>query len=137
MRDVASPETDSKPPNIHSLNELAGRRAVLVISTIAAVEDNAKALHDAVEYALRYAGFDVIREFIVDTRESGVSGGRIDLLARYRGGYVAIELDNRSPRAGSLDKLRAFNTYRIIGLRGRFWPRERGIDAIINIPVRN
>jgi hypothetical protein len=54
----------------------------------------------------------------------------------YRDGFVAIELDRRSPRAGSMDKLLAFNAFRIIALRGAGpWRNERGIDAIISIPV--
>jgi hypothetical protein len=82
------------------------------------------------------AGFTVRREARCGIRESGRGEGFIDLLASQHGGFVAIELDNRSPRAGSLDKLRAFNAFRLLVLRGdRAWPKERGINAIISIGV--
>lgn len=120
-----------------SLNYLAGDYALDILRGLSDLEDNARIFHDQVEWALRNAGFSVRREAHVGLRESGRGFGYIDLLAIYHDGFVAIELDNRSPRARSLDKLRAFNAFRIVVLRGeRDWPLERDIDAIISIPVR-
>jgi hypothetical protein len=119
--------------NIHYA---AGRFAVSVISKLCP-PDNARNFHDEVEEALRQSGFWVRREALCSVRESGRSRGYIDLLAEKFGGFVAIELDNKSPRSGSLDKLRAFNAYRVVVLRGALeWPEERGIHAIISIPVK-
>lgn len=120
-----------------SANQLAGWLALEVMGSMLPPPDNAKSFHDAVEAALKAAGFFVRREAYCGMRESGRSWGRIDLLAQIHGGFVAIELDWRSPRAGSMDKLRAFNAFRIVVLRGaRPWGQERDIDAIISIPVQ-
>lgn len=76
------------------------------------------------------------REAYVGRRESGRGEGYIDILARIHGGFVAIELDWKSPRSKSFDKLRAFNAFRMVVLRGAPpWTEERGIDAIFSIPV--
>lgn len=120
-----------------SINYLAGTLAIETLQGLSPPPDNASAFHDAVEVALRAAGFEVRREAYVGIRESRCGFGFIDLLAIYQGGFVAIELDRRSPRSGSLDKLRAFNAFRLLVLRGdRGWPPERDIDAIIALPVR-
>lgn len=120
-----------------SERELVGRYAVEVMQSMRPPPDNAREFHNAIEAALLRAGFSVRREAYVGIRESGRSRGAIDLLAQMNGEFVAIELDRRSPRAGSLDKLRAFNAYRIVVLRGAEpWSMERGIDAIISIEVQ-
>ena len=120
-----------------SLNEMVGRLACWVIlKRVPPPPDKAGPFHDAIAKALRNHGFRVWREFPVDIRESGRGQGYLDLFATYRGGKVALELDRRSPKTSSKDKLRAFNAYRIIVLRGAMpWPKERGIDAILTIPV--
>ena len=125
-------DLDTEP----SANALAGQYAIEIISRLCP-PDNAKLFHDEVEHSLREARFYVRREANVGIRSSGRGPGRIDLLAEMHGGFVAIELDNKSPRSGSLDKLRAFNAFRLVVLRGAPpWPDERDIDAIISIPVR-
>lgn len=120
-----------------SADYFSGHYAMDVLRDMPRPLDNSRAFHDAVQAALRAAGFSVRREAYVGIRESGRPFGYIDLLAQYQDGFVAIELDNRTPRAGSLDKLRAFKAFRLLVLRGdRGWTSERGIDAIINVPVR-
>ena len=115
---------------------LAGQMALEVLRHIPPLPDNSHLFHDGIEAALRRRGFVVRREAEVSIRESGRGPGRIDLLAQYHGGFVALELDNRSPRSKSIDKLRAFNAFRIVVMRGAEpWSEERGIDAIISVPV--
>lgn len=117
-------------------NQMAGELAVSILREIKSAPDKAAPFHDAVEAALISAGFTVRREAYVGMRESRRGFGFIDLLAQKHGGFVAIELDNRSPRSTSMDKLRAFNAYRIVVLRSaQDWPSERDIDCILSIPV--
>jgi hypothetical protein len=114
----------------------AGVIAIRAICGMQKPIDKAKEFHDAVQIALLNAGFRVTREAPILKRESGRGFGRIDLLAERNGAAVAIELDRRCPRAKSLDKLRAFDAFRIVVLRGAApWSSERGIDAIISVPV--
>lgn len=120
-----------------SLNYLAGTEAVSVIKRIyPAPDDNAKAFHDAIAEALSSAKFNIQREYRIQSRESGRGRGQIDILAEKYGGIVALELDRRVPRAGSMDKLRAIDAFRVVVLRGAApWPQERDIDAIFSIAV--
>jgi hypothetical protein len=64
------------------------------------------------------------------------TAGRIDLVAEYRNERVAIEIDYRSPREKSLDKLRQFRGYRIVCLRGAYVNPPDGIDAVVALPMR-
>lgn len=114
----------------------SGLYALKVLRRMPPAPDNARGFHDAVDAALQGAGFKVWREIAVPVRDSGRGLGFIDLLADFRGGCVALELDRRSPRPGSMDKLRMFDAFRIIVLRGAEpWSKERDIDAIISLPV--
>ena len=125
-------------------NERAGRFAIKALKSMPMQYDCARCFHRACESALTSFGFCVSRE-VSATRESSDRRGRIDLLAELAGGRVALELDNKRPRAGSLDKLRTFDAFRIIVLRGAggIWrddpvwrpPPEMRIDAIISLPV--
>ena len=98
-------------PSGHSL---AGAYALEVLGKMQPAPDDAAEFHRTVETALKSAGFTVRREARVGIRESGRGAGRIDLLASIHDGFVAIELDRRSPRSKSLDKLRSFNAFRIV-----------------------
>lgn len=93
--------------------------------------DNAAALHGAAQHALEQAGFRCWREW----REP-VTGGRIDLVAEKDGFRAAIELDCRSPRSKSVAKLRNFDGYRVIVLRGELEQELEipGIHAVIGVP---
>jgi len=91
---------------------------------------SAAAFHDYVEKAIRSAGLFVRREVVVPDRGDGESG-RIDLLIT-DAPEVAIELDWRTPRGGSLLKLDRFAGLKVVVLREM---HERlsgiaGIDAI-------
>jgi hypothetical protein len=88
-------------------------------------------MHEEVSFWLEAAGFFVENEF--PTKELGDDrAGRIDIVASYKRGSVAIELDCRRPRTRSLKKLRLFNGYRLIVLRGVAMPvAYDGIDQII------
>lgn len=123
--------------NMPSPNTLAGMYVLDILRHIKVpLTDSARAFHDEVEELLVQHRFNVRREAAVSVRASGRGAGRIDLLAHKSGGFVALELDFRSPRPGSMDKLRAFNAFRIIVLRGAEpWGKELGIDAIISVPV--
>ena len=78
--------------------------------------DEATKCQGFVASALRKGGFKVTWE--VDVARADGRPGRIDLVAEYRNERVAIEIDYRSPREKSLDKLRQFRGYRIVCLRG-------------------
>ncbi len=69
------------------------------------------------------------------TMSDGSRGGRLDVLAEFRGGLVAIELDARSPRRKSLEKLRQFTAFRVIGLRGVSMRPPAGIDAVVMLDI--
>jgi hypothetical protein len=93
--------------------------------------DRAPDLHFGVACALSEAGFTILPEF--KTKPLGdVRDGKIDLVATRDGGRVAIELDDQSPRSRSLSKLRLFDGYRIVVLRGRYATEiPDGIDEVI------
>jgi hypothetical protein len=117
-----------------SQNQLAGARAVAVMTGLSEIPDKAGILHRAVADALSADGFEVRCEAgtaqLGDDRE-----GRIDILARRDGGVVAIEIDARKPKARSLKKLMLFNAYRIIALRGVSMAPPAGIDAVVALNV--
>ena len=96
--------------------------------------DNARLMHKAVSAALCDAGFRVINEFFL--REAfGTRNGRVDIVAILDGGFAAIELDTRRPRARSVAKLNQCDAFRIIGLRGVDCPPPKGIDAVVCMQV--
>ncbi|MBE2898105.1 hypothetical protein HPC37_04515 [Pasteurellaceae bacterium 20609_3] len=59
--------------------------------------DNAKELHDDVEQLLKFHGFSVEREYLVDDRGDGYRG-RVDLVVERDGVKVGVELDFKNPR---------------------------------------
>ena len=65
--------------------------------------------HDACEIILKRAGWAVIREY-------SVPGGRVDIVAYSNGIVLALELDNRRPRKGSIEKLTALPSHWITGV---------------------
>lgn len=98
--------------------------------------DHAASMHAGVAASLRKAGYQVCMEYptgaLGDTRD-----GRIDLVAIWDGGKAAIELDCRKPRKRSIHKLRLFDGYRVIGVRGiEGQPIPDGIDAVVTMRVR-
>ena len=80
--------------------------------------DSAAVYHDRVEQFLKQDGWYVEREYPVTyTRGNGHSvNGRIDLIARKKGLTMALELDNRSPRAKSIVKLGAMPSEWLTGI---------------------
>jgi len=98
--------------------------------------DQAAAMHAEVAREVTRAGFDVEFEVWAPFADYG-RAGRIDLLAGHGRGLVAIELDARRPRLGSIRKLLTFQAYRIIGLRGVELEHEIfGIDEVVGMNVR-
>lgn len=71
--------------------------------------DSARAFHDEIEKALRYRGFAVDREvsikYLVGRSERR---GRIDLVACFGTFKMAVELDNRTARKKSIEKVKAW-----------------------------
>lgn len=111
-----------------------GRYAANILRKITS-PDNAKELHKKVCGALARRGFLIWNEFptanLGDTRD-----GRIDLVVELDGGAAAIELDTRKPRRRSLQKLRLFYGYMIVGLRGvSMISAPHGIDEVVKIEV--
>ena len=98
--------------------------------------DHAPTMHAEIAKSLMAAGFSVEFEYSIPDIGNG-RRGRIDLVASSDQGRVGIELDTRRPRAKSILKLRSFDGYRIIGLRGVQWmDKVVGIDAVIGLRVR-
>jgi hypothetical protein len=98
--------------------------------------DTAAALHYEVAESFWDAGFFVEFEHRVPNRGDG-RPGRIDLVVSLGKTRIAIELDCRRPRAKSIFKLRSFDGFRLIGLRGVEWVEQiAGIDCVIGMPVR-
>ena len=62
---------------------------------------------------------------------------RVDILVEEEDGRVVIELDSKSPRRKSVAKLKLFDAYRIIGLRGTKCRAPNGIDEIVGLRVRD
>lgn len=117
-----------------SQNVTAGRIAVSVMRDLPAVPDHAGQLQRAVADALEFKGF-VVRCEAPTTALGDDREGRVDILATIMGGVVAIEIDARKPRARSLKKLRLFNAFRIIALRGVDMEPPDGIDAVVALKV--
>lgn len=69
--------------------------------------------HDACERILKREGWKVVREYRVIL---GDRFGFIDLVAYYGEIQLALELDNRSPRAKSIRKLATFPASWITGV---------------------
>jgi hypothetical protein len=98
--------------------------------------DQAAALHATVIRDLQVAGFNVVPEFYVPDIRNGY-GGRVDIVCFKNGEAVAIELDRRSPRKKSLEKLARFDGYRIVAVRGvDNVPCPEGIDEVVTMRVR-
>jgi hypothetical protein len=115
---------------ISELDIAVGRYAALIISNNS-YPDNARLMHQRVSFLLEKNGFYVENEF--PTRVIGDDkAGRIDIVASYKSGSVAIELDCRRPRTRSLKKLRLFDGYRLIALRGvGMFETPRGVDQVV------
>lgn len=96
------------------------------------VPDDAALTHRAAVRALRRNGY------FVETEVAALRGGRVDICAYHMGEdvFVAIEIDRRTPRVKSVNKLRNFHMAgRVIALRGRICDAPEGIDRIVCIPV--
>lgn len=94
---------------------------------------NAGEMHWKIGDILTSLGFSVTREYPVEERGDGRSG-RIDLLAEGHGLRIAMELDRKTPRKHSIEKLRRIpDAIRLILLREpgtrRLYPY--GIDEVI------
>jgi hypothetical protein len=96
--------------------------------------DFAPAFHANIGYCLKKNGFDVSFEFLV--RRVNGRRGRIDLVATKADESVAIELDNKMPRIGSLEKLRLFEGSKMVILREGEQMNVEGIDAVVAVRVR-
>lgn len=110
----------------------AGALAIEVLSS-KVWTDHAPTMHAEVMDALKSAGFHVFAECPMPYR--GGRRGRIDVVAIFGRGRVGIELDCRRPRAGSIAKLRLFEGFRIIGLRGIEGYEIDGINACVPMRV--
>jgi hypothetical protein len=97
--------------------------------------DHAQTMQKEVAHALEKAGFvcslEVATRFLGDCRN-----GRIDIVAQKNGESVAIELDCRSPRMRSIKKLKLWDGYKILGLRGVRHPIIDGIDGVVCLQVK-
>lgn len=88
--------------------------------------DNASMLQKEIKEDLERGGFVVEAEVKTPL-------GRIDLVVSEGSRSVAIELDNKFPRANSLKKLRQFDGGRIVGLRDTLCTPPKGIDAVVGL----
>jgi hypothetical protein len=98
--------------------------------------DSAAALHGMAIKAFKNLGFIVYPEFRLYVPSYG-KNGKIDLVIQLDSQFAAIEFDTRKPRRKSIEKLKLFNGYRVIALRGvsGHVPIPE-IDLIIGMPVR-
>ena len=96
--------------------------------------DIAPAFHANIAYCLKKHGFVVTFEYCV-TLPNG-RHGRIDLCVEKDGQRAALELDNRMPRKGSIEKLRLFPGAKMVVLRDGRQMSIEGIDAIVPVKVR-
>ncbi len=100
--------------------------------------DTAAQVHVQALVALRTEGFGIAPEY----PQHYIDGagrwrrGRIDIVASWGGERCAIEIDARKPRRASLNKLLAFDGYRIVALRGVAGTPVDGIHAYACIPTR-
>jgi len=92
--------------------------------------DDARAFHKRAVAVLRRSCFSVGVEL---PTTYGSASGYIDMVAWFRGGTVAIELDRRRPRAKSIEKLLSVNAFRMIVLRDARWQLglPSGIHAMV------
>ena len=99
--------------------------------------DHAQSMHAEVALSLRIVGFEVRFEHPIAKFGDDGRSGRIDLVVRHGDAVAAIELDARRPRRRSIAKLKAFDGFRIIGLRGVRWQdKVEGIDAVVCLRSR-
>jgi len=127
-------DTDNK--NIEERDRRAGERACVVLSELEPLPDTAAAVHSASIEALEEGGFSVSPEYTVAIPDKERSG-RIDIVATLKDGRVAIEIDARKPRRKSLLKLKLFQGFRIVALRGVDMPQPPdGIHATVGIAVK-
>ena len=120
--DAGEPEPDPE-----ALAEL--RRVVR--ETAPPPDADAAWLHDELERRLRELGWSVDREVPVADRGDGRAGA-IDLVVT-EPAPIAIELDRRSPRRKSIEKLAAFDGARVVVLREppRSPIREPGVEVLV------
>lgn len=78
--------------------------------------DCARCFHLEMETALRKLGFNVRREVPAFTPCDG-RRGRIDLLAQRDGHWFWLELDNRTPRTRSVEKIKAIGRHGAVMMR--------------------
>lgn len=75
--------------------------------------NHASDYHDAVEQVLLARGWSVRREYAV---ASAGRGGRIDLVGMKGRYLLALELDNRTPRGRSIEKLEGLGSQWMTGV---------------------
>jgi hypothetical protein len=151
LHNITGPEHNRTGQNVSSIPTLPPRAeegeghhgqglSIDVVEALAALPDDltAAAFHDAAEQALAALGFVVEREVWVSDRGDG-RRGRIDLAASRGGRRLVLELDDRTPRQNSVQKLLAAAAdWRVVVLRcpaeyplGHSLPAPPGIDAVI------
>lgn len=98
--------------------------------------DDASHVQERLINAMVAAGYQVFHEYVV-ALPSGRSG-RIDIVAKKDGRWLAIEIDARKPRKRSIEKLALRNWIRVSCLRGVAEGIDEypGLDAVIALPVR-
>ena len=106
-----------------SVNAVAGRRAVEVMSELKGLQNTSAGVFKAVVAALRSDGFDVTPNYWVGEYAPGHQGS-VNILAKKDSGLVAIQLDDKRPTRSTVAKLKKVSAYRIVGLRGA-WLRDR------------
>ncbi len=98
-------------------------------------DDTAASARTAIEAAIKSGGFDVERRVPAPT--SARPDGRIEIVAESEGVRIGIELDRKSPRQSSIDKLRGFPGESLIIVRTQWGlPPPQGISAVVGIPPK-
>lgn len=116
-------------------DDTAGNLVLSVLRNLE-VPERQRACYNRVVGALRQAGFNMRLQARsgIRTEDGWV---RVDLVAQFRGGYVAIELNRRHPRRRSLAALQSMDMFRILALRGapEPLPKVSSINAIISLKL--
>lgn len=125
------PDTINKT-SLRSSN--AGKKAISILEGLTGLPDEAYMLQRAVAVGLQAGGFEVQLE-AATAGLGDVRNGRVDILATIEGGAVAIEIDARRPKPRSINKLKLFDAFRIVALRGVSGEAPEGIDAVVALDV--
>lgn len=109
------------------------------VSALQCVPDTAQHVHEACLTAFEAAGFEVFPECSIKLPDGAY--GRLDIvLVDSYGNHVAIEIDARKPRRGSLAKMRHYQSqhdgYTVAICRGVTPTQIKGLDLVLGVDVR-